>query len=284
MMLYLTGASSSSKSNEAPQNDTMKSLGGFISSTLVPNAALNSLFDFISIKSIKDKTKETIAIGLVNKFDFAVSDVSLKMVYDQDNICKFKVAAVRVDKNNCMEHIYNRYSEPVNAEFYDATFSKGSVDVLIDKCGVIGEEIVFDPFDITAKIEKVGFDGTYEAINKAFSCTNEYRVKRLTEKTFRIERIDDTTIDAPFLCSFIATENANFIFSDKFKNINNNEVIIIDKLQPNEAIGIWIQRQISDIANLDNEQLLKDYDEKRKLDTIEEVDLVINYNIIETED
>lgn len=282
-MLYLTGASSSSKTNEAPQDDVMKSLGGYISSSPVPNAALNTLFDLVSIKTIKEKNKETIAIGLINKFEFSVSDVSLKIVSDQDNICDFRVAATSVDKNNCMEHISNRYAEPINADFYDATFLKGSVDVEIITPGVNGEEIIFDPFDITALVENSGIEGTFNAIDKAFSASEEYRVKRLTEKTFRIECKDDIMIETPFACSFISTENSKFEFSDKFRNIKNGEVILIDKLLPNEAIGIWIQRIVKDVIEKTDEELLQDYNNKRKVETLEEVELVINYNINETE-
>lgn len=282
-MLYLTGASSSSKTNEAPQDDVMKSLGGYISSSPVPNAALNTLFDLVSIKTIKEKNKETIAIGLINKFEFSVSDVSLKIVSDQDNICDFRVAATSVDKNNCMEHISNRYAEPINADFYDATFLKGSVDVEIITPGVNGEEIIFDPFDITALVENSGIEGTFNAIDKAFSASEEYQVKRLTEKTFRIECKDDIMIETPFACSFISTENSKFEFSDKFRNIKNGEVILIDKLLPNEAIGIWIQRIVKDVIEKTDEELLQDYNNKRKVETLEEVELVINYNINETE-
>lgn len=283
MMLYLTGASSSSKNNEAPQDDAMKSLGGYISSSPVPNAALNTLFDLVSIKTIKEKNKETIAIGLVNKFDIPVSDVSLKIVSEQDNICDFRVAATSVDKNHCMEHISNRYAEPINAKFYNATFFRGSVDVEIITPGVKGEEIVFDPFGVTALVGISGIEGTFNAIAKAFSASEEYRVKRLTERTFRIERKDDITIDAPFACSFISTENSKFNFFGKFCNVKNGEVILTDKLLPNEAIGIWIQRTITDLIEKTNEELLQDYMDKREVETLEEVELVINYNIDEIE-
>lgn len=283
MMLYLTGASSSSKSNEALQDDAMKSLGGYISSSPVPNAAINTLFDLVSIKTIQERNKETIAIGLVNKFDFPVSNVSLKVVSEQDNICNFRVAATAVDKNHCMEHINNRYSEPINAEFYNATFFRGSVDVEIVIPGVTGEEIVFDPFNIIAVVETSGIEGTYNAIAKAFSASEEYHVKRLTERTFKIERNDDITIETPFICSHISTENSEFKFSDKFRNIKDGEVILIDILQPNEAIGIWIQRTIADVVEKTDEELLQDYNDKRKVEILEEVELVINYNIVENE-
>ena len=46
MILYLTGANTSlRKSSEAPQTDTAKSLGGYVSSTPVPSGELNALFD-----------------------------------------------------------------------------------------------------------------------------------------------------------------------------------------------------------------------------------------------
>lgn len=282
-MIYLTGASSSVLLGEAPQTDPMKSLGGYISSSPVPNGATNELFDLISIRSLKERITNTIAIGLVNKFDTAVNDVKLKMVCAQDAICDFRVAAVTVDKNLCMEHINNRFAEPVNAEFYDATFYRGSVDVEIIEPGIIGEEIVFDPFNITATVERSGYEGTFEAVNKAFSKSNNYSVKKLTEKTFRIESKDEETINEPFDCSFIATEKAKFKFNDKFRNIRNNEVFLVDELQPNEAIGIWIQRKISDTAERSNAELIDDYDNKRTVDTLEEPELIINYNIEEPE-
>lgn len=286
MMLYLTGASSSSKSNEAPQDDTMKSLGGYISSSPVPNGALNALFDLVSVKTIKERNKETVAIGLINKFDDAVSDVSLKIVGEQDNVCCFKIAATTVDKNYCMEHISNRYAEPINAEFYDATFFRGSVDVEIITPAVSGEEIAFEPFGIIATVAASGTEGTYEAVSKAFSRSEEYRVKRLTETTFRIERRDDTVVDPVVDCYVLSSENSKFVFSDKFKNVKQNSVFLTERLEPGEAIGIWIQRTVSDEVEKTDEELLKDYSDKRKVETTEEVELVINYNIVEnkTED
>ena len=56
MMLYLTGAASSlANSSEAPQTDVSKSLGGYISSSVVPNGNINALFDMISLMTLKNK-------------------------------------------------------------------------------------------------------------------------------------------------------------------------------------------------------------------------------------
>ena len=51
MMLYLTGATASLNKGGVAQDDPMKSLGGYISLSPVPNGAINTLFDYISIKS-----------------------------------------------------------------------------------------------------------------------------------------------------------------------------------------------------------------------------------------
>lgn len=283
-MLYLTGATSSVTQSEVHQDDPMKSLGGYISSSPVPNGALNSLFDLVSMKTIKDKTKETIAIGLVNKFDKAVTDVSAKIVANRKDICRFKIAAVSVDDKFCMEHINNRYAEPMGAEFYDVTFFRASVDVEILHYGISGEEISFEPFDVIATVEESGIEGTYNAIEKAFSNSEIYRVIRLSENTFRVERKDEEALDKPLPCSFIATDEADFKFIGDFKNEENNEVLIADELQPNQAIGIWIQREVSESAEKSNEELIEDYNNGIKSETIEEVELIINYNIFEETD
>lgn len=284
MMLYLTGASSSiTKSEEVAQTDVTKSLGGYISSSPVPNGALNTLFDCISLKTIKDKAKETIALGLVNKLSEKVRNITLKLVTEKENNCAFRVAAVAADKNLCIEHINNRYSEPINAKFYDVSFYRAAVDVEIVKTGTIGESISLEPFGVILEIKAVGYDGIWNAVVEAFSADKSHRVKRLTEKVFRIERTENTVVETPITCSYLATDKAELKFLTDFQNYKNNEVLISENLDPNEGIGIWIQRELSEFTERTNEQMIEDYDEKKQLDTIENVELVINYEIGETE-
>lgn len=282
MMLFLTGASSSlANSGGMPQDDPMKSLGGYVSISPVPNAALNSLFDLVSLKSVKEKTKETIAIALINKLSKPVSDVNLKIVSGQDSVCSFKIAAVSLDENYCMEHINNRYSQPIMAEFYDATFNPGSVDVEITRLPIPGEEVNFSPFDVMVQFSKSNYDDAINDVIKAFNKTNNYRVKRLSEKVFRIERTDDKRIDEPFECSFLSSDNAEFKFNGLFKNFSNNEVIISERIEPNEGIGIWLQREVLSTNEKSDFEMISDYDKKITKDTIEEIELAINYNIVE---
>lgn len=281
MMLFLTGASSSlASSGGTPQDDPMKSLGGYVSNTLVPNGTLNTLFDLISLKSIKNKTKETIAIALINKFDSIVTDVKLKIVSGQNNICTFKVAAVKLDDNYCMEYINNRYNQPMLAEFHDVTFNPASVDVEIKKLPVPGEEVFFEPFDVMVQFNESTYNHVFDEIKKAFIKDNKYSVKRLNENSFRIEKNDDSVVES-FKCSYMSSDDCEFIFKGLFQHINNNEVLISKKIKPNGGIGLWIQREISNIAEKSDSEMIDDYNNKVPKETIEEIELVIDYNIVD---
>ncbi|MEG1462126.1 MAG: hypothetical protein RSC48_03370 [Anaerorhabdus sp.] len=149
----MTGANASlAKSADNPQSDVNRSLGGYISSTPVPNAAINSLFDLISSYTLEKRQKETIAIGLINQLDKAVKDVELKIVTDPDNEATFKIAAVSVGSNYLMEQIANRYQEPMSAEFHDASFYRAAVDIEITQYASEGEEIALYPFNVVVEV------------------------------------------------------------------------------------------------------------------------------------
>jgi len=269
-------------SNEAPQTDPLKSLGGYISSSQVPNSALNTLFDLISLQTLKEKPRETIAIGLINRFDFAAKNVRIMVRTDKYNTASFRVACVAVGDNFCMEHINNRYEQPIGAEFVDADFNRASVEVEITQPGVAGEEIVFLDFDVTAEIAEGTLEGTWNAIKKAFAASRDYEVKRLTAKTFRIVSKDDNVVSEPFVPEVVASDSAVLTFSGEFRNEKNNEQFVTETLEPNQAIGIWLQRDISNYEAPTNEQIVKDYDEGKVSDKLEEVALIINYDIDET--
>ena len=281
MMLYLTGASASlSKSPEIQQNDANKSLGGYISSSPVPNAAINGLFDMISIQTLKNRYKETIAISLINKCPQAVSDVTIKIINNEGNIANFKIAAVPVDKRYVMEHIDNRYQEPMQGEFIDVSFYRAAVDVEIINPGQAEEEIVFDPFNVTVTVEETGIEGTWRAIEDAFSSNSDYDVRRLSKKKFRIERRDETVVDPPLQCSYIASENASFKFEGLFGNKEDNSALLSERMESEEAIGIWLQRDISKIKYKSNHEIIQDWKDKVIQETLEQVELVISYNLV----
>jgi len=282
-MIYLTGAGASLvKTSSDPQSDVNKSLGGYISSTPVPNGALNTLFDLLSSHTLEKRQKETIAIGLINQFNYPVKDVELKIVTDDNHEAIFKVAAVSVDKSNyMMEHISSRYQEPLNAEFYDASFYRAAVELEIKNSAVKGEEIVLYPFNVVVNVSESSMEGTWNAFEEAFSNDNTYTVKRVTENKFRIERRDETVLELPLECSYLSSETFSAEFLNKFENKADNSVLIKDILQPKEAIGIWIQRQIKKNGYTTDKELINDFLQKYVRDDLEEVELIISYNLVE---
>lgn len=282
MMLYLTGAQASLKrSQDNSQTDVNKSLGGYVSSSPVPNNALNVLFDLISSYTLEKKQSETIAIALINQFDYPVQDVELKIVTNDSNEAVFKVAAVSVGADYQMEQIANRYQEPLNAEFFDASFYRAAVELEVKTPAVEGEEIILYPFNIVINVLESGIEGTWKSFEEAFSNDETYAVKRVTENRFRIERRDETTLPVPLNCSYIASDNFTAEFLGKFENKADNSVLIKEIFNPKEAVGIWIQRQPKKNKYVSNEELINDYLQKKVREDLEEIELIISYNLVE---
>lgn len=282
MMLYLTGAQASLKrSQDNSQTDVNKSLGGYVSSSPVPNNALNVLFDLLSAYTLEKRQKETIAIGLINQFNYPVKDVELKIVTNDSNEAIFKVAAVSVGADYQMEQIANRYQEPLNAEFFDASFYRAAVELEVKTPAVKGEEIILYPFNILINILESGIEGTWKSFEEAFSNDETYAVKRITENRFRIERRDETTLLVPLNCSYIASDNFTAEFLGKFENKVDNSVLIKEIFNPKEAVGIWIQRQPKKNKYASNEELINEYLQKQIREDLEKVELIISYNLVE---
>lgn len=282
MLLFLTGAQTSlAKSEDNPQTDPSRSLGGYISSSPVPNSALNSLFDTVSAYTIEKKGKETIAIALINKLPNTVKNIQLKFVTPPDAVATFKVAAVSVNPETyVMETIVNRYQEPINATFHNASFSRVSVDMEITQYGSIGEEIMLYPFNIPVEIEECGWDGTWEAFEKAFESSDEYTIERLAERKYRISRRDNAVWEEGQECSYITTEGFSAKFNGLLQNQGaDNTVLIAEDLAPEGAIGLWIQRQVKSTSQKSNKQLIKDYKERVIPETVEKIEMVIDYEI-----
>lgn len=283
MLLYLTGASTSLvKSEDNPQTDASKSLGGYISSTPAPNAALNSLFDMISSYTLEKKQKETIALGLINQLETAVKNVELKIVTDVDDVATFKVAAVAVNSDNYrMESISSRYQEPMAAEFHDASFYRACVDLEVTQYAGKDEEIALYPFGISFVVHEEGWEGTWKAFEEAFSNDETYEIRRISERKYRIGRRDDTLLETPLKCFYITTEGFKAEFLGELSNKADNTVLISEQLEPKEAIGLWIQRDIKDSSVTNNEQLLEGYKHHVIKETVEDVEIVISYDLVE---
>ena len=288
MIIFLTGAESSLvKSEVAPQNDAGKSLGGYVSSTPVSSGEVNALFDLISSYTLEKRKRETIALGLVNKLSQAVTNVTLKIVVDKENLATFRVAAVALNNSMAMEKIANRYAEPMSAEFHNADFQRASVDIEITNPASAGEEIALYPFNVSFEVSEGGIEGTWNAFENAFSNDSDYDVERISEKVFRVARRDESVIDEPLTCSYIATAGFSANFKGKFQNGAVGEVTLIDsesQLAPESGIGLWIQRDLKSYKYPTNEKLIEDFKNKVENKDVETAEIVISYNLVEPQE
>jgi len=283
MMLFLTGATSSlSKSGgNSPQGEISRSLGGFVSSSPAPSGAINSMFDLISSLTIEKMQKETIAISLVNKFAGSVKNVTLKVIGKDSNLAEFKVSAVKIGKEMYMEKLNNRYQEPIQSEFYDASFSRAGVNVKVVNPAVAGEEIVIYPFDVDVTVSESGLEGTLSAIEAAFDY-GLFSATRISNDTVRIERLDEEVIPVPVTCSFISTDNVVLEFATPYENKIDNTVILVPsdgELKSEEAIGIWIQRIIKKSSKKTNAVMVQEYKDGVIQETVEQVEFVFSYEM-----
>lgn len=288
MMLYLTGAQTSRvKSKENPQNDPSKSLGGYISSTVIPNGYLNELWDTISQLTLQKRLKETLGFGLINELDVPVKNVQLKIVTTKENIASFRVAAVGVSMEDyAMQQIKNRYQEPLYGEFHNADFERASVDIKILTPATQGEQIALYPFNIVIDVTENGIEGTWAAFENAFYNDETYCVSKVSENVFRIAYKDETVLEEPISCSYLSDGSFTAQFEGEMKNGKTNSVTLIsdeDTFQPQEAIGIWLQRDINPTAYPSNERILENFKNKVEPKTVEDVEIIISYDLANEE-
>ena len=137
------------------------------------------------------------------------------------------------------------------------------------------------PFNVSFEVKETGIEGTWLAFEEAFSNDETYTVKRISETIFRIERRDEMVLETPLECSYITTEGFTAEFLGKLSNKADNGVIIKNELKPKEAVGIWIQRIIKKNHYPTNEELLKEYKDKYVRETVEGVELVLSYNLVD---
>lgn len=114
---------------DTPQQKANQSLGGFKSSSLVPNSSFGSLFSDISSLFIERDLPEYIGIILINEMEVESTDIKLWISRDVDSICKYKVSVVELNSRNEMEMLPSINSKPLYAEFYEANSIDSAINI-----------------------------------------------------------------------------------------------------------------------------------------------------------
>lgn len=104
------------------QGNYINSLGGFPSSTEVPNDVFDNLFDEISLSEIKDVKTQYRAIIIKNESEEVIENIELWFEKKDSNICSYQIGATLLsnDEQPFMEHIPSVYSKPLYTQLYDA--------------------------------------------------------------------------------------------------------------------------------------------------------------------
>jgi len=112
MELYYTVSSREGVAQSKPGN----SLGGFCSSSLVPNGALENLFSEISAYALQNPQPEYIGLILKNTYG-SISNLSFWMNVPSTAMCNYRIAVVELSANGEMELVPSVNSKPFYAEF-----------------------------------------------------------------------------------------------------------------------------------------------------------------------
>lgn len=127
MKLYYTGAPDFLKS----QQNSLQSLGGYISSSPVANGGIGSLFGSISQKLLRSGSKEFRAVALKNETDTAKTVTLFYNNISRDPVSSFKMALVMPGIDDCnglyLEELASIYNEPVSGKFID---NRGEINAL----------------------------------------------------------------------------------------------------------------------------------------------------------
>ena len=135
MRFYYTGASV----KDAIQDRIEHSLGGIMSSSVVPNDMFANVFDDLSQKTIDENKPQTIALILKNELE-DVTNLSLYFNFPENPFCKIEIGIQNVggdfDNGYFLEKINNMNASPYNVEFNEATEdNKLEIDNFIFKVG-----------------------------------------------------------------------------------------------------------------------------------------------------
>jgi len=133
MILYYTGAATF----QAQQKFAYKSLGGYISSTPVPNDYLNAIFDSVSEFGKQNKKPTYLIIALYNNsnadrtnvrawFDQIFSDES--DVIDQQ-FCIFKIAGLPVIADSCGDLVTEEKLPTIGSKPFSVTLVEADTEV-----------------------------------------------------------------------------------------------------------------------------------------------------------
>ena len=134
--LYYTGA----KVADGPQQDIQKSLGGYISSSVIPNARINALFSDISLLSQENNLPQTICIAVKNISNEDLNNFTLFADLSTDPpLYEITAAFLKPTLDDCgglsLEQLPSMTDQPYYGTFHNILKAQNAVNTGILKKG-----------------------------------------------------------------------------------------------------------------------------------------------------
>ena len=171
------------------QTDPLKSIGGYVSSSEIPNDILSNLFSEVTTNSLQSRRRETILVAFKNESSIAVN-LKIQFLFEDVISSKMKIALINPIEDNCgdlyFEKIPNSSSLPLYAEFEEVKNEDEFEVGVIQSQKIIGMWLCREllPFDNSCeklkeiyekgekdefKIEKINIKLTWEDVEESES-------------------------------------------------------------------------------------------------------------------
>lgn len=182
MVLYYSGADRVGMAQNQPE----KSLGGYISTSVIPNGMINSIFSTISRSVVEKQKRDTRLIVLTNTTGVIVTDVKIYIEQTPNSVSNIKMAAVSPATDQCsnlfFESIPNTESLPYQATLDLHNGIGNAIEVGDMAIGAtigiwLSREIIPEEFPSTAGTSQEAIDEMYNQLNGNFITEDESNLK-----------------------------------------------------------------------------------------------------------
>ena len=295
MKLYYTGA----PIKNIPQGNPNQSLGGFKSSTLVPNARKNALFSDISMEQYNEGDRELRGLILKNETGAVVSNITAYFNPDYNGITTFdllnivsvayfsitgtfgEIVKLIIPSNTVDSFHLDLYNRVVDGgvgggdfytlDLFDGTTTVNGVILDVISSSIVGTnaEIIFEApnytslglvFATTVIDTTVSQNYVFTSLNKVEDRGN-YEIAAVTAVNNKIESVNDGS-SLPFVGTFVKA------------NGYANRVTLVSSIPIDGEIGLWITRTISIKAKTDCKDLEAEQASQSKVETM---NLIIDF-------
>lgn len=284
------------------QTDPVSSVGGLISGSPVPNSVLSNLFGEVSLLTLSENLKETKLLALKNELPAAVNNLKLYYVYPKNPVTKLMVAAVAptIDTNcgnQSFEKIPNMRATPYYATFYDASAAYAEGNLIFTIPGVKNDTISIVTDDDTSSSNSV--DNSIIATtlplsqdNPTIENTIDAVVAALVNNaTYEVTKVQDPytlIFSVHFRRKIVGHNTTQFAIQTTGQAVAStiqlsggfNNAVFLGTLAKDAFLGLWLQRSILPSARVPvtSDQLVKDYNAGVVLDTIEDIQLFLEWD------